>query len=500
MNRAWHGQAAPRERLRRWVRVHVTHTQARDLFYPCAERLEVGSAGAALDLAGVTSGPGEAWVNGRRARLEGFTPIPDGMRATLSPASLVLPGENVVSLPAGLNARGVRLYGAQRGAIGWGSVQGPFLDAPDARIGAAAAFLRRSLSRDPFGEGIGSLTAWDRQAGCERLWSWYWTTGIVYEALAHLADAGYEQPALDVIEAGLAGRQCREDGDAHGSYMVRWDPDRTRPEGIQAWHAPNDAAYLGLHGLLVAHRRHGDARWLERALDLARWIREHGTRDGRLRVGWNAVTGTWDDSWHYIDAAWTPAFFVELAARTGDASHLAFAADLARDTVERFGTPGPFYLKIWRANGRHTRTVFARGMAWVLEGWVPLVAAGEDWLLPRVRALVLGLLDEQRPDGAWEYLLDRPGSGPCNKGTPAIACHLQRAGHALPDLATRIGEAVERALAWCDEHMELAVDDPGHGGIFAHNTEGAISTVRDIPVAFNYASAYYILARREQES
>jgi hypothetical protein len=38
---------------------------------------------------------------------------------------------------------------------------------------------------------------------------------------------------------------------------------------------------------------------------------------------------------------------------------------------------------------------------------------------------------------------------------------------------------------------------PGRGGIVAHNSEGAIVTRRNIATAFNYGTAYYLLARAE---
>jgi hypothetical protein len=491
---------ALQERARRWVRVNVTRTQTRDLFYPCAAATDKPAAAPVLTIANAARAPGDVHLNGRAVDIVDIAARNGSLALTLGGHALVLPGENIVSLPAACGAREVTLAGGVVDGIGWGTA----CDAPptggDPHLAAAGAFLCRSLSRDPFGDGLSSLTAWDQRRRCVRLWSWYWTTGIVYEALAALADDGIIDAPLSGIERGFRARQCRGPADVDGSYFVRWDPDRVRPEGVQAWHAPNDAAYLGLHGLLVAHRRSGDDEWLEQADRLARWIATAGMDGPRLRVGWNAVSGRWDDAWHYIDAAWTPAFFQALAKRTGDDGHAARAQALARDTIDRFGTEGPFYLKIWRANGRHTRTVFARGMAWVLEGWVPLATAGADWLVPRIDALVVGLLDAQRPDGAWPYLLDQPRTGPCNKGTPAIACHLQRAARLLPARHQRIAAAVDRALRWCESRMDLDPASPSRGGIFAHNTEGAISTVRDIPVAFNYASAYYVLARREQHS
>lgn len=488
-----------RTRSRRWARIHLAGTQTRDLFYPCCEPPGDGRPTPSLELVGAYGPPVDVYLNGQPTGLLDARRDGDRVTAAIARGELVLPGENVVSLPVSCDPRVVRVFASPDSARGWGSLPAADVDLGDTHLDASARFLLASLSRDPFGAGLSSLTAWDQQRACVRLWSWYWTTGIVYKTLALLHDDYGLAVDLDGLEDGLLRRQDTSTGEARGSYFVRWDPDRKHASGVQAWHAPNDAAYLGLHGLLVAHSRSGHEMWLDRAVLLADWIWRRGMNGDRLRVGWNAIDGLWDDSWHYIDAAWTPAFFLNLARRTGNLEYEERAVALARDTIARFATNGPFYLKIWRADGRHTRTLFARGMAWVLEGWVPLVAAGQDWLLPRVRALVRGLLDHQRPDGAWPYLLDRPVYGPCNKGTPALAYHLQRAAPLVPELATEVADAVARALSWCEAHMDLDPASAAQGGIFAHNEEGAIATVRDINVAFNYASAYYILARRERK-
>lgn len=488
------------ERGKRWLRIYVAGTQSRDLFYPCCTRPDTAPRIATIQLLGTSRFPRDIFLNGQRTEIRNLTRIHGTVTGEIARADLVLPGENIVSLPIACDPREVRIVCHHRDDVGWGSQTGATIELADPFLAASARFLSRSLSHDPFGTGTASLTAWDRNQACVRLWSWYWTTGIVYEALAALVDSGGLRVDLTGIEEGFLARQSLTGENTRGSYFVRWDPDRRRPEGVRAWHAPNDAAYLGLHGLLVAHRRSGDAVWLDRSALLADWIWERGMNGDRLRVGWNAVDRRWDDAWHYIDAAWTPAFFQELAARTGEKRYTERAVALAHDTVARFATRGPFYLKIWRANGRHTRTVFARGMAWVLEGWVPLAVAGQDWLVPRIRALVRGLLDHQRPDGAWPYLLDRPQSGPCNKGTPAIACHIQRAAALLPEYADEIGHSVTKALVWCEDRMDLAPGSPAFGGIFASNDEGAIATVRGISVAVNYASAYYILTRKEREA
>ena len=491
-----------RERARRWVRIHVAHSQSRDLYYPGCDAHFGPLKDARIEFDGPRSVPGEIYVNGRLARLRGARKEGHSVSADLVPDNLVVPGENVLSLPIDCDPRAVRLTATpdqDAGArLGWAGGSVARFRIADPHVAAAAMFLANSLSRDAFGPGVASLTGWDPQQGCVRLWSWYWTTGIVYEALSALVTDGQADIDLQPLEEGMLGRQVLTDGEARGSYFVRWDPDRTAPCGVRAWHAPNDAAYLGLHGLLVAHRRTGDAIWLQRAELLAGWIAGPGMQGSRLRVGWDANRGQWDDSWHYIDAAWTPAFLCDLAARTEQKQYRDLAVNLAHDTIDRFATEGPFYLKIWRANGRHTRTVFSRGMAWVLEGWIPLLQDGEEWLRPRVRDLATGLLAEQRPDGAWPYLIDQPGSGPCNKGTPAIAYHLNRLKPLLPEMSDALELAVSRALAWCERNMEMSMTSPGRGGIIAANAEGAITTVRGIPVAFNYASAYYILTRRER--
>ena len=493
------------ERLKRWLRISVLNRQSHDLFYPLCPQDKGPLATAQIRLVAPRKAPHEVFINGRKIVLADVVRSGSDIIGTVVPPEAVLPGENVVSLPVACDPAAVEFAGTEPLAsadirLGWMSADEASVNTEDLHLAAAASFLVNSLSADIFGQGQVSLTTWDPEAQGVRLWSWYWTTGIVYEALESLTSAGAMTMDLSPLEQGLLSRQIVDGSERHGSYMVRWDPDRTLRAGIVPWHAPNDCAYLGLHGLLVAHRRTGDPAWLERSVALADWITEHGMRDGRLRVGWDDERQRWDDSWHYIDAAWTPAFFLALSEATGEIKYAQTAEALTKDTIERFATDGPFLLKIWRANGRHTETVFARGMAWVLEGWLPMLVAGNDWLRPRIQQLVMGLMDHQQEDGAWPYLLDQPNSGSCNKGTPALAYHLNRAKPLFPELADRIEKTVDSALRWCETHMDLAAGSPCRGGIIAGNDEGAIVTVRGIPTAFNYGAAYYILTRQERSS
>ncbi len=100
-----------------------------------------------------------------------------------------------------------------------------------------------------------------------------------------------------------------------------------------------------------------------------------------------------------------------------------------------------------------------------------MLAVGHDWLRHRTTELIQGLIQAQRPDGAWPYLLDKPESGACNKGTPALAYHLNKAQLLIPELAAEIECAVARALEWCEANMEMDPGSSAYGGIAAENDE-----------------------------
>ncbi len=487
------------ECLKRWTRIHLVGTQSRDLFYPVCAFSTWPAHGVRLGLVGGRPREGTAHVNRIPVKLAGASHEGEIVWFEFAPAEAVVPGENIVSLPVSWHANAVLVSANSSGSglrLGWGSHPAGVVSSGHPGIDGAARFLINSLTAVPGSDIIVSLTAFDVEANSARLWSWYWTTAITYEALARLSLRGVLNLELGRLERGLRSRQ-RQTGAQAGSYMVRWDPDRRLDAGVVPWHAPNDCAFIGLHGLLTAAEMTGDAGYLDQAEHVARWIVNEGISEGRLRVGWDDQRQRWDDSWLYLDAAWTPAFLVEMYRRRGDRGWLEAADRLARDIVERFGTRGPYYRKIWRANGRHTRTIFARGMAWVLEGWLPLLTEGSDWLLPRVRALVEAILRDQRPDGSWNYLIDRPASGACNKGTPALALHLNRARRLLPDLDSDIRSSVDAALRWCEARQIMVTGSSASGGIVSQNQEGAIATVRNIATAFNYGAAYYLLAREE---
>lgn len=503
----------PARRTRRWLRIHWEGSQRCDLFHPMAD---VGDAPAGtwppgrarLGLLHARAIPDRAGLNGRLVAL--VDPVRDGDWTWLDVGTpdAALPGENVVGLDTRVDPRAVHLRlqaTSQHGMrVGWGSHAAGDTYAPagaDPHIDGAVAFLLASLSCHPHWDGhVISLTAFDPAAGAPRLWSWLWTTALTYEALAVARERWGYRIDLGPLERTLLGRQVRGVGpEVDGSYMVRFDPDIGLPTGVIPWHAPNDGAFLGLHGLLAAHRLAGDARFLAAARDLGNWIVERGMREGRLLVGWDAARGCWDERWLYVDAAWTPAFLQALANATGETRFADAAVAVAQDTIARFSlADSPFYLKIWRADGRHTRTLFARGMAWILEGWLPLIQTGAGWLAPRTERLCAGLIAAQRSDGSFSYLLDRAATGPCNKGTPALACQLLRAARLFPDRAEALRAAASAALRWCEHHQVLEAGSPGRGGIVAQNAEGAIVTRRGIATAFNYGAAYYLLARAEE--
>jgi uncharacterized protein YyaL (SSP411 family) len=209
-------------------------------------------------------------------------------------------------------------------------------------------------------------------------------------------------------------------------------------------------------------------------------------------VGFRGDLRRWDDEWYYVDAGIAASFFSRMAALTGDARWRRLLDCFIRDYLGRLYEGQGRFRKTWRRNGSRSETTFSRGYAWALDA---LLAAWEGLQDDRYLALasdVARLLSRyQTAEGCWNYNLERPRSGPCNKGTPIIAYHLARLAAATADDSQH--DLAIRAERWCRRNVVWRPAERDHGGIVAWNSEGAIATQRSTPTAFSYASAYYVL-------
>jgi rhamnogalacturonyl hydrolase YesR len=346
------------------------------------------------------------------------------------------------------------------------------------------------------------LSCYDCDSRTYRLLSWRWTTGIAIEALLVAADRGW--CGTDGIHcahqaAETLRQEIRRDGEHAGSFVARWDVWDDSPIGVVPWLAPNDVAFGVAHGLLPMFRLTGDPGYLAAAVLTARWLADAcWTKDGHFRVGFREDTSSWADDWYYIDAGIAAQLFASLGELEGsECWHMALKRFMD-DYLNRLYLGRGAFRKTWRRKGRRTERGFTRGYAWALDAllaaWTGLRQQEYLTIAAEVAAM---LMDRQAPAGHWNYELDNPGSGACNKGTPILAYHLARLAASVPKDAALFLRSAHAAEAWCRAAQILNPNSPAHGGIAAWNAEGAISTRRNARTAFSYASAYHILLANE---
>lgn len=353
-------------------------------------------------------------------------------------------------------------------------------------------FMLRSINSDP------CTPFRDLCYGCYdltnqvyRLASWIWTNSIIIASMLEDERETSSSFAQQLGKVILPGRIV--DGANIGAFMVRHDPVHDVSQGFAEWLAPNDAALLGGYGFIPLYRATGDVNYLNAAIGIAEWIIREGMRRGRLRVGYRLEQGRWDDSWLYLDAGFTPVLFARLYEVEQRPEWKQVCELIMDDLLRRlYGGNGRLF-SAWLWPGRKGKAYFARGYAWFLDGLLHAYrCTGRSDYLEIARRCAQLLMSSQHSNGAWHYLLDRPNTGFCNKGTPAIALQLLRLYQLTQEEELKFG--ARQALDWCKENQYSGEDLNAQGGIVSWNTEGSIVGAKNIQTAFPYASGFQVLA------
>lgn len=359
-------------------------------------------------------------------------------------------------------------------------------------IERAVSFMVNSVNRDPASvfQGL-CYGCYDLTNEGYRLSSWVWTSGIVISALLSSRSNDLFSLATRIGDASL--RFLIDDGKNVGALMVRHDPITDVRQGYAEWLAPNDAALFGGYGLLPLFRLTRNRHFWDAAVGIADWIRREGIRNSKLRVGYRLEQNQWDDSWLYVDAGFTPVLFAGLYEIEQRPEWKQSCELIMDDLLTRlYHEDGRLYSS-WLWPGRKGKPLFARGYAWFLDGVIHSYrCTGRSDYLEVAKQCAQFLQRYQAQSGAWYYLLDKPGTGFCNKGTPAIAWQLLQLYRLTGQEELKLD--ARRALDWCTANQYMGDDVNARGGIVSWNTEGAIVGAKNIKTAFPYASGFQVLA------
>jgi hypothetical protein len=362
----------------------------------------------------------------------------------------------------------------------------------------ALAFILRSIARP--GSKYGGLVpgCFDCDQKMFRLHSWIWTNGAIIAALLESLDQG-EAAAQRAVDVGrrLLTYQVSH-GSNRGAFPVRWDIAEDSPVGVADWYAPNDAAFMASYGFVRLFKAGAGDEFFVAANSVGEWIlREALKKDGRLSVGYRADIERWDWGWLYVDAGFTLTLFRDLYAITKEDRWRAAAVAFANWFVARFWHAGGRYFAktVVRNCRKQVRRWFSRGQAWAIDGMIAAwEASGDDRFLNIASECAVALMHKQTASGAWHYLANEPQSGLCNKGTPVIGYNLARLGNITDNSTMRVAAA--RAATWCVEAADRS-ESIVRGAIVARNQEGAFANGLYAATAFPYASAFYLMLRRE---
>jgi len=456
-------------------------------------------------------------INGKLLKLEWQS---SQGRLSIEP-TLVEPGENFIGLPYRYQAEEIRLdpvsHNLSRlqqdpqesnsqllpGIDGYCKSSEPKEESShtpwmDKSIATSWLFICRSYNRHIGSRFNGFFYAcYDESKRSHRLASWIWCSAAVIRALIM-------QYQLDKNAAWLSLAQ--ETGDKFvqawrrhrngvGGLVVRWDVSETSPSGIIPWRAPNDMAFICGYGLLPLYRATGKQEFLDVSREMAIWIIESGMKnDGQLIAGYRDDLGVWDSSWLYVDAGYTATMFQELYELDHHALWLSALRKFMSWYISSFWVDRGYFRWIW-PNRFWRRAIFTRGQAWALDGLLATYkATKEKQYLELAQTCADYLIGQQQSDGSWPYIMNRPDTGPCNKGIPILAFHLLRLYHLSGK--KRYMKASQLALAWCEKNQFLANPiSMLYGGIAGRSSEGAIIDSEPCVNAFLYSSAYFIMAK-----
>lgn len=218
------------------------------------------------------------------------------------------------------------------------------------------------------------------------------------------------------------------------------------------------------------YRATGDARILEAALDLARYLAsrpaldgvyitsdqaplQHPFGPGRLSATDTVLlahppSGVFVDCLHF-----DPPFFTALGAETGDEHWTELGVTQAMGYVALLQTEGGLFDHfVLDSTGRRFGPGWGRGQGWALLGLLDVISrmprkdGRRETLATSARAVISSMIACQRPDGHWDAVVHDPTSGVESSTAAFMSCAFARAQRLGVTRAEAVGPG-RRALA-----------------------------------------------------
>ena len=380
---------------------------------------------------------------------------------------------------------------------------------PTAIQSAAAYLLNSRISQPDKSQFCGSCYAiYDYTNECYRMPCWLWSDAPVAYALLELEKlendfgkkAEYEKLAMDIGEVLLNSQVKEKEDELFGALLSRY---RYYGKAIRSFHrllGPNDTSYSVKWALLPLYEKTKDERYLEASRIALDWIEKTIYRLDFIPSHYYYEDKIWEDK-AFVDTGFCVEGFEQYQRIAGDRNYTDTMDYLMRRFMKQFKLEtGYFGQNYFPGKGVDDR-LFTRGHAWVLEGLLSCCRAiGGEYYKKETESLCRKLVQVQKEDGSWNYLLGygvpdkriMDGSGICEKAT-AILAYLFLEYHRLYH-DKEIYHSALAALEWCERCMVLE-PTPGFGGIPAASLSSGIIGLPFLKVATGYANAYYIMAK-----
>lgn len=375
----------------------------------------------------------------------------------------------------------------------------------------AAKFLINAqipLSSPPSRFDGSCYAIYDYTNGCRRMPCWLWSDApVVSAALEMIRSRKYrewkhelEKLALSVGEVFLWNQILDEKEESYGALVSRYRYYGKEDYSFHCLLGMNDTSYSVKWALLPLYEYTKDKRYLIAAARALDWVEKNLYALDYVPSHYYFENKVWENR-AFVDTGFCPEGFEQYQKTAGDRDYRKTIQFLMDRFLKQFSLGDGYYGQnyIWK-KGVDDR-LFTRGHAWVLEGLLSCIrATGKENYKKEAKKLIQNLMEIQKPDGSFSYLMGygRPkeeelgGSGICEKATAILGYLFLEYNRIQPDSAVKL--AGERALAWCESHMWREAD-PGFGGIWSASLSSGITGLPYLRVATGYANAYYILGK-----
>lgn len=327
-------------------------------------------------------------------------------------------------------------------------------------------------------------TAFCKDTGYWCLPSWIWTNAAIAKTFF---TTGEISSGINLADLFLKEQQN------NGGWIVRFDYKKQSASPIIA---PNDSSYIANNCMLEAFKCTHNDKYLNSAIKCAKWIMQNTMNGISIpKLGYYTDSGVWENHINIVDVGFTSALFCSLYELTGNTTYKNYATTFLNDYISSFYIgDGIFATSIdIQSNTKNCNGIFARGLAWALEGLIPYYKITSDTNAEKIISEITSfLIANQDKSGGWNYNLAKniiaQHSGFDCKGVPVIAESLSLWNDIFP--RQELSQCIKKAISWCKQNSYINASNSI--GIFSYNYEGAIVCNQFSSTAFTYTNAYLL--------